>query len=763
MMSRVASRARNEYRGIRRLVVWAALTLTTAVPLAAQPDSVSSSSDRFTEIPGVRERSGRMIVKPRTAPAGGLSAMSAHGRQAHRQRLAAARARLTPGVIRHAPRVDEYIVAVPSNTTEQAYAAALLATGDYEYVEPDWRVFMVETTPNDPAFGNQWHLDKIGAPAAWDSLTGTALTVAIVDTGCDSDHPDLRNLYVPGLYQVDGDTQEESYAGEFTDDTQGHGTHVAGCAAAQGNNGIGVAGVGWNFSIMPVKISNDGNALLSDLLDGARWAADHGAKVINVSYSGVGAPAIRIAADYIQSQGALLLWAAGNDGVELGPWDHVEYVVVGASNSSDTRASFSNYGMPIDVVAPGTNIYSSTRGGGYGYASGTSMASPIAAGATALIWSAQPTMLPEQMLAVLYGTTVDIGDPGEDDVFGHGRIDVAAGVLAALDFEPQVNLTVSSWPVNGVFVNVGPIDLIGDGSGFTPMAREYYNGTSVALQALAAFDGRPFSHWDLNGVAQPAGQQALGFVADTHVAATARFAIDVAVDSVPPGAVINVSPDDLNGAGGAVTPFDRQYAQAEVTFTASAEHAGHDFFEWRVAGVPQDAGPSLAATLPDTCTVEAIFGESFDLAVSAQPVGAVEISATSDRRGDAGGQTPLARLYLADADVTLTAPTLAEQGGVVHRFAYWTIDAVDGDIDEQSIDLVMADAASAVANYLVAGDLNCSGAVNNADIDPFILAITDPESYVTRYPDCDLITADVNGDGAVNFADIDPFVAVLTE
>ncbi len=732
------------------LVVAYVLVLSVVTAGAAEP--------RFTEVAGVRELSGRLIVRPLQPPA------EATGQARSMVDGAApdvARARLTPHVLKHAAAVDEYVVAVPSGMRDAEFAAALLETGDYEYVEPDWLLYPVATEPNDPRLSEQWHHARIESYQAWDYLTGAGVTVAIVDTGCDADHPDLQGLYVPGYYTVYPDQLEETYAGELTDDNVGHGTHVAGCAAAHGDNGIGVAGVGWNFDIMPIKVTNTNGALLSDLTGGARWAVDHGAKVINVSFEGVGASAIRSAGAYIKANGGLLLWAAGNANSDLGDWDHSEYVVVGATSTSDAKASFSNYGRPIDVVAPGTSILSTINNGDYGLAGGTSMASPITAGVVAMIWSANTEFTPDQVQGILYASVDDIGPAGEDDTFGHGRVNLKNAVIVALDFETEINIAVDSWPNSGAFINVIPADMHGDTYGWTWFTREYVYDTSVSFSALATHEGSPFVWWEVDGVAQARDQQQVYVIAQEHTSLRAMFAATVDVHSIPPGAYINLAPADLDAQGAAFTPFTRLYAQPNVVFYAPDTHDGEDFFEWRVADEPQLSGTTLYADLPGPCVVEAIFGESYDLSVSSEPASGVAITATADRRGAGVGTTPFDRLYATSTSVTLTAPLLTVIGESAYRFDRWTTGGIEQPAGQLETTVLMDEPVAAAAGYRLVGDLDCDGSVNNGDIDAFVMVLHDPPTYRATYPECDEMLADINGDGWANNGDIDAFVEII--
>src|SRR5262249_21974202 len=159
---------------------------------------------------------------------------------------------------------------------------------------------------------------------------------------------------------------------------------------------------------------SSGSAFLSDVLWGATWAATHGARIISISYAGVDSPAAEATGQAIKDYyGGLLFWAAGNSNQEL-TFDWPRVVVVG---STDVKAPDSNWGAAIDVVAPGANVYSTTRGGGYGWVSGTSYAAPVAAAVTALGWSLNPDLSPDQMLSRLSWSCNDLGDPGEDPVY----------------------------------------------------------------------------------------------------------------------------------------------------------------------------------------------------------------------------------------------------------------------------------------------------------------------------------------------------------
>jgi len=326
----------------------------------------------------------------------------------------------------------ERIVAVPEGIDDGAFAAQVMATGLVEYAEPDWRCFPVITTPVDPDFVSQWHHVAIESALAWDRWRGgNGVTLGFVDTGIDLTHPDLADLRLPGFNSA---TDLEEIAGGDVSAINGHGTAVAGTACAIGNNNAGVCGVNWRTPFVMVRASDepDGSAFLSDLTEGARWCVDHGARAVSVSYSGVSSASVQTTGAYIKSVGGLLSWAAGNNGSLLNPFDRADVIIVGATNSGDTRAGFSNYGRCIDVVAPGEGIVTTSMGGGTGPISGTSFATPMTNGVIGLIWSINPSLTPAQVESMLFDSCDDLGDAGEDDVYGRGRINARRAVEAAL-------------------------------------------------------------------------------------------------------------------------------------------------------------------------------------------------------------------------------------------------------------------------------------------------------------------------------------------
>ena len=277
----------------------------------------------------------------------------------------------------------------------------------------------------DPLEGQQWALQTMRTPTAWNTTRGNGVVVAVVDSGVDGSHPDLQGALVAGKNTR---TERGDYSSPATD-ADGHGTHVAGIIAARSGNGLGISGVAPQAKVMPIKaLDADGTGFMSDVMEGIIWATDKGAGVINVSLGGHDATFADSAVSYALSRGVVVVAAAGNDGSAqpMYPAALPGVLAVAAVDQDGQPAGYSNYGNSwVDVAAPGTDIVSTTPGARYATWTGTSMATPQVAGVAALIRSASPSA---DAAAVIGSTAYDAGVPGHDRAFGTGVVDASAAV-----------------------------------------------------------------------------------------------------------------------------------------------------------------------------------------------------------------------------------------------------------------------------------------------------------------------------------------------
>ncbi len=279
-----------------------------------------------------------------------------------------------------------------------------------------------------------WGVDKINAEVVWGgadkaadvvagNYAGNGVKVAIIDTGIDYTHPDLNDNYFGGYDFVNNDN--DPY------DDNGHGTHVAGIVAAE-DNGIGVIGVAPQADLYAVKVlDSQGSGTYSDIVAGIDWAISNNMDVISMSLGGsVGDVALQDALQRAYDAGIVNVAASGNDYANSisYPAKYSTVIAVGATDSSDVRASFSNYGPELEVVAPGVNIYSTYPGNTYKTLSGTSMATPMVTGVVALMLSKNPDLLPADVRQILHDSALDLGAAGWDQYYGYGRVQADVAV-----------------------------------------------------------------------------------------------------------------------------------------------------------------------------------------------------------------------------------------------------------------------------------------------------------------------------------------------
>jgi thermitase len=321
-----------------------------------------------------------------------------------------------------------------------AVAAALNATPGVEYAEVD-KPMQLLATPNDPRFPELYGLNNTGqtggtpdadidAPEGWD-LAGMGafpatggVKVGIVDTGITQTHEDLVGKTV----DCGQSTAGVVVSGACVDDN-GHGTHVAGTITANAGNARGVTGVAFTSPLSICKALSGplGQGTTSDVASCITWVTDRGAKVISMSLGGSAATTLQDAVRYAASHDVLVLAAAGNDGNSTTefPAGYAEVVSVAATDARDAHASFSNTNADVEVAAPGVNVLSSYNDGGYRVLSGTSMATPHAAGVAAVIRTKNPTFTAAQARSKLDASVDDKGVAGRDTSFGFGRVNLA--------------------------------------------------------------------------------------------------------------------------------------------------------------------------------------------------------------------------------------------------------------------------------------------------------------------------------------------------
>jgi len=325
--------------------------------------------------------------------------------------------------------IDAKLVRVAGGA-EQA-AAVLQASAAVDYAETN-KILTAAATPNDPLFGDQWGLATLGAPRGWDGANLSAfpstggVKVGVIDTGIDRSHPEFAGR-ISNCVESTSLLMMNNGIKAGCDDEDGHGTQVTGILAATANNGTGVAGVAFNSPIGVCRALEDGLArgATSNVVNCLDWLHSKGAKVISMSFGGPSSTALyeAIKRAWNSGNGAVLVAAAGNDGGSgaLYPAGYPQVVSVAATDQLDEWAG-SNRNADVEVAAPGVDILSTARGGGYTSGSGTSAATPFAAGVAAVLRQKYPTSTAAQIRTRLDSATVDLGDPGRDSTFGFGRV-----------------------------------------------------------------------------------------------------------------------------------------------------------------------------------------------------------------------------------------------------------------------------------------------------------------------------------------------------
>jgi subtilisin family serine protease len=390
----------------------------------------------------------------------------------------------------------------------------LKADPEVEFAEPE-HTFTTKQIPNDPFLSSSgtwgqpyqdlWGLFAVNAPAAWDTAQGDGVVVAVIDTGVDYNHPDLAdniwtnpNEIAGNFFDDDGNGFADDFHGwNFVNNTNdplddnGHGTHVAGTIAAEGNNGIGVIGVAWHSKIMPLKgFDSSGTGFDFTLAPAIMYAANNGADVINASWDSFSSnmqvfgdsQTIEEAIQYAASLGVVFVTSAGNssqDAANFFPANSPEAITVASSGPFGNFSFFSNFGPKIDVTAPGEDILSTQAANtfqgqpvidGYARMTGTSMAAAHVSGVAALILSGNPALTAEQVRQIIHASSTSVPF---DPRFGSGMLNAATAVTILNPLDTKIT---------GVQFGASPIDPItilgsAQGTGFASYLLEYGAGT----------------------------------------------------------------------------------------------------------------------------------------------------------------------------------------------------------------------------------------------------------------------------------------------
>jgi subtilisin family serine protease len=348
-------------------------------------------------------------------------------------------------------------------------------------------------------YSSAWHLPKIGAQTAWDYTQGNPVTIAILDTGVDTTHPDLQPQLVAGWNFYDNNSN--------VSDVYGHGTSVAGVAAAAGNNSIGVTSVSFKSKIMPMRVTDtQGYGYYSLMAQAITSAADKGARIANISFLGVSASStVDSAAQYMRSKGGVVVVSGGNTSSLRSDPPRESLTVVAATDSNDARASFSSWGDYIDIAAPGVGLLTTTRGGAYGTFTGTSASSPVVAGVYALMMSANTTLQPAKLDNILITTALDLGGSGYDQEFGYGRVRADAAVASARatsSSDSQAPTVAIDSPTGGTVSGLVPIDVTAEDNVVVARVDLFANGSLVANDTIAPYaftlDSTKYSDGNVN-------------------------------------------------------------------------------------------------------------------------------------------------------------------------------------------------------------------------------------------------------------------------
>jgi thermitase len=395
-------------------LLWAVLLLVLALPVRGE----AAAQTKVDEDPGGSPYiAGELLVvyEPETSVETEQAVVRGSGGTTARNLPGEVRLVTFPGIQRDKPgKARERAL---QGRLEDLRNEPRVEAADYNYLRT------ASFIPNDPRFGGQlgqWGLRKATFPGAWNDARGRETKIAIVDSGIDKDHPDIGKIAAQKDF-VRGDA--------VADDRYGHGTHVAGVAAALTDNGRGVAGGCPACGLLVAKVLDSrGNTTDATLVSGINWSVNNGAEVINLSLGGLADSDVLDSVNDAAAKGAVIVAAAGNEGTTVPqyPAAYSKAIAVSATNANDDLAGFSSRGNWVDLAAPGTNILSTSAGGGYYQESGTSASAPFVSALAGLLASQGKGA--GEIRQRMQSTATDLGPAGDDPKYGHGRIDASRAV-----------------------------------------------------------------------------------------------------------------------------------------------------------------------------------------------------------------------------------------------------------------------------------------------------------------------------------------------
>lgn len=504
---------------------------------------------------------------------------------------------------------------------------------DVEIAEPNY-LRQPLAVPNDTLYSFQWHYPAINLPAAWDLETGSSnVTVAVIDTGILSGHPDLQGRLLNGFdfvsdivnagdgNGIDADPEDPGQGGQRS---VFHGTHVAGTIGAAGNNGLGVTGVAWDTRLLPLRVCGEFGCSVFDQIEAMRFAAglsnssgtvaNPRADIINLSIGGPGfSSAAQATVTAVRAAGVVVIAAAGNEATSelLYPASYNGVVSVSAVGPDRLRAPYSSFGATVDVAAPGGNLGTDINGDGFAdgvlsphaddsqgpldfeylFLAGTSMAAPHVSGVAALMKSANAGMMPavfDQLLAQ-GDLTDDIGAPGRDNLYGHGLIDAqraVAAALAASGAPPPDNPVLAATPLSLNFGSVASaIDVNLDNAGTGALQVTGVSDDQAWLQVVPV---------DVDGAGLGTYTAAVDRSGLADGVYTATISFNSTVNQVQVSVIMSVGTATGGNIGHIYTVVLDPITGATVTGTESDFTAGN--FPYLMSGIPANEYLIVAGT-----------------------------------------------------------------------------------------------------------------------------------------------------------------------